>query len=76
MAFQDLVLADITPRQLEFSSDFTLKSTVDKRIKINSFVLYFDTFYTVSGHPVSPEPQVRYIQDPAVVLADIWPVGS
>jgi len=73
---KDLILADITLRQLEFSSDFTLKSTVGKRAKINSFVLYFDTFFTVSGRPVPPETQVKCIQERDVVVADIWPVGG
>ncbi|KNZ73314.1 Protein arginine N-methyltransferase 3 [Termitomyces sp. J132] len=49
---KDLVLSEITPRQLDFSSSFTLVSTAERRTKVNSFILYFDTFFTVSGRPV------------------------
>ncbi|KAF9450547.1 protein arginine N-methyltransferase [Macrolepiota fuliginosa MF-IS2] len=75
-AVKDLILGDISPRQLEFSSDFTLKSTVDRRTKISSFVLYFDTFFNPSGRPISSGTQVKFIKEGDAVLADIWPVGG
>ncbi|KAG6902411.1 hypothetical protein C0995_000337 [Termitomyces sp. Mi166 len=73
---KNLVLSEITPRQLDFSSSFTLISTAERRTKVNSFILYFDTFFTVSGHPVSPETEVKVIKEGDVILADIWPAGG
>ncbi|KAG6900318.1 hypothetical protein C0993_012750 [Termitomyces sp. T159_Od127] len=73
---KDLVLSDITPRQLDFSSSFTLVATAERRTKVNSFILYFDTFFTVSGRPVSPETKVKVIKEGEVILADIWPAGG
>lgn len=73
---QDLLLGDITSRQLDFQTKFALKATVERRTKINSFVLYFDTFFTVTGHPISPSTQVKTIQDGEVILAEVWPVGG
>ncbi|EKM79179.1 hypothetical protein AGABI1DRAFT_74001 [Agaricus bisporus var. burnettii JB137-S8] len=75
-AVKDLILGEITVRQLEFETDFILKSTVDKRTKINSFVLYFDTFFNRLGQPISPETEVKFIQKGDPVLAEIWPVGG
>ncbi|KAH0586039.1 hypothetical protein H2248_007316 [Termitomyces sp. 'cryptogamus'] len=73
---KDLVLSEITPRQLDFSSSFTLVSTAERRTKVNSFILYFDTFFTVSGRPVSPETDVKVVKEGEVILADIWPAGG
>lgn len=73
---KDLLLGDITSRQLDFQTKFALKATVERRTKINSFVLYFDTFFTVTGHPISPSTQVKTIQEGEVVLAEVWPVGG
>ncbi|KXN82845.1 Ribosomal protein arginine N-methyltransferase rmt3 [Leucoagaricus sp. SymC.cos] len=73
---KDLFLGDTTTRQLEFASNFTLKATVDKRTRINSFVLYFDTFFAPSGRPVPHETEVKFIQEGDAILADIWPVGG
>ncbi|KAJ3551879.1 hypothetical protein NP233_g12999 [Leucocoprinus birnbaumii] len=73
---KDLLLGDITTRQLEFVSEFSLQATVEKRTKINSFVLYFDTFFAPSGRPIPPETAVKFIQEGDAILADIWPVGG
>lgn len=73
---KDLLLGDITSRQLDFQTKFALKATVERRTKINSFVLYFDTFFTVTGHPISPSTQVKTIQEGEVILAEVWPVGG
>ncbi|KAJ8590774.1 S-adenosyl-L-methionine-dependent methyltransferase, partial [Rhizopogon salebrosus TDB-379] len=43
-----------TPRNLDFSSPFTLTSTAPKRTKIHAFVLCFDTFFTTIGDTVPP----------------------
>ncbi|KAG6890580.1 hypothetical protein C0992_000398 [Termitomyces sp. T32_za158] len=73
---KDLVLSEITPRQLDFTSSFTLVSTAERRTKVNSFILYFDTFFSASGLPVSPETDVKVIKEGEVILADIWPAGG
>ena len=73
---KDLILKDIAVRQLDFSTSFTLVSTTERRTKINSFILYFDTFFTVSGNPVPPETEVRIIKEGEAVLAELWPVGN
>lgn len=73
---QDLLLSEITPRQLDFSSSFTLVSTTERRTKINSFILYFDTFFTNTGHPVSTSTDVKVVKEGDVVLAELWPVGG
>ncbi|KAG5645450.1 hypothetical protein DXG03_005999 [Asterophora parasitica] len=75
-AIKDLLLNEITTRQLDFSSSFTLVSTVERRTKINAFILYFDTFFTVSGHPVSQNTEVKVVKEGDVVLAEIWPAGG
>ncbi|KAF6755854.1 arginine N-methyltransferase 3 [Ephemerocybe angulata] len=73
---KDLILKDITTRQLNFATPFTLISTAERRTKINSFVLYFDTFFTVSGNPVPPETEVRNVKEGEAILAEVWPVGG
>jgi protein arginine N-methyltransferase 3 len=73
---QDLLLSEVTPRQLDFSSTFTLESTVERRTKINAFILYFDTFFTITGHPIPPGADVKVIKEGDVVLAEVWPVGG
>ncbi|KAJ2919153.1 hypothetical protein MD484_g1262, partial [Candolleomyces efflorescens] len=73
---KDLILKDITIRQLDFSTPFTLVSTSEQRSKISAFVLYFDTYFTVSGNPVPPETQVRNIKEGEVIVAEVWPVGN
>jgi protein arginine N-methyltransferase 3 len=73
---KDLHLKDITTRQLDFTSQFTLVSTTPKRTKIHAFVLYFDTFFTTTGEPVPPEVPVRVTKEGDVTLAEVWPVGG
>ncbi|KAF9019946.1 S-adenosyl-L-methionine-dependent methyltransferase [Hymenopellis radicata] len=73
---KDLYLPDITARQLNFSSTFTLVTSVERRTKVTAFILYFDTFFTMTGKPVSPNTQVKVIKENEVVLAEVWPVGG
>jgi len=73
---QDLILSDITPKDLDFSSSFTLVSTAQRRTKISAFVLYFDTFFTARGLPIPPDTEVKLIKEGEAVLAELWPVGG
>lgn len=73
---QDLHLNQITPRHLDFSSPFTLTATVSRRTKVNTLILYFDTFFTVSGRPVPTDTPVKVIKEDDLVLAEVWPVGG
>lgn len=73
---KDLHIKDVTTRQLDFTSQFTLVSTTPKRTKIHAFVLYFDTFFTTTGEPVLPEVPVRVTKEGDVTLAEVWPVGG
>ena len=73
---KDLILSDITPRDLDFSSSFTMVSTAQRRTKVTAFVLYFDTFFTSSGHPVPPSTEVMTVKDGEVIVAEVWPVGG
>ncbi|KAG6866179.1 hypothetical protein C0991_007729 [Blastosporella zonata] len=76
VAVKDLLLGEITTRQLDFSSTFTLISTAERRTKVNSFILYFDTFFTITGHPIPEGTDVKLVKDGDVVLAEIWPAGG
>jgi len=73
---KDLHLGAITARQLDFVSSFKLVSTVERRTKVNSFILYFDTFFTVDGKPVPDGTEVKVIRENDAVLAEVWPVGG
>ncbi|KAF9068611.1 S-adenosyl-L-methionine-dependent methyltransferase [Rhodocollybia butyracea] len=73
---KDLHLSSITSRQLDFSSSFKLISTVDRRSKVTAFILYFDTFFTASGNPVSPETEVQVVGKDEAVVAEVWPLGG
>lgn len=73
---QDLFLGNITSKQLDFSAPFTLVSTVERRTKIHSFVLYFDTFFTNTGEPVPADTEVYLVRDGDPILAEVWPVGG
>ncbi|KAK0185705.1 S-adenosyl-L-methionine-dependent methyltransferase [Armillaria mellea] len=73
---KDLYLGNISTRQLNFSSPFTLVSRADRRTKVTAFVLYFDTFFTKTGKPVSPSTQVKVVKEDEAVLAEVWPVGG
>ncbi|KAF8877148.1 S-adenosyl-L-methionine-dependent methyltransferase [Gymnopilus junonius] len=75
-AIKDLVLIDITTAELDFSSSFSLISTADRRTKINSFLLYFDTFFTAHGGPVLPNTEVKTVKEGEAILAELWPVGG
>jgi type I protein arginine methyltransferase len=73
---KDLYLKDIAPRQLNFSSSFTLVSTADRRTKVQALILYFDTFFTSTGEPVSPDTKVKIVKEGDIAVAEIWPVGG
>ncbi|KAF4577438.1 Protein arginine N-methyltransferase 3-like C2H2 zinc finger domain-containing protein [Pleurotus pulmonarius] len=73
---KDLLLSSINARQLSFASSFTLTSTAAKRTKLNSFVLYFDTFFNASGAPISPSTKVKVTKEQDPVVAEVWPVGG
>ena len=73
---QDLHLQSITPRQLEFSSTFSLTSTSPMRTKIHALVLYFDTFFTTTSEPLPPDTPVRLIKEGDVTLAEVWPIAG
>ncbi|KAJ7874239.1 protein arginine N-methyltransferase [Mycena olivaceomarginata] len=73
---KDLHLGVITPRQLDFVSSFKLECTVERRTKVNSFILYFDTFFSPDGQPVPEGTEVKVIRESDPVLAEVWPVGG
>ncbi|KAL1937804.1 hypothetical protein VTO73DRAFT_12823 [Trametes versicolor] len=73
---KDLFLGNITSKQLDFSAPFTLVSTAERRTKIHSFVLYFDTFFTNTGEPVPADTEVYLVRDGDPILAEVWPVGG
>ncbi|KAF8657322.1 hypothetical protein AX16_002244 [Volvariella volvacea WC 439] len=73
---KDLVTGQITTKELDFFSPFTLISTAEKRMKINAFVLYFDTFFTTHGKPIPSEAEVQITNEHDPILADVWPVGG
>jgi protein arginine N-methyltransferase 3 len=73
---KDFHLNSTTPRNLDFSSRFTLTSTTPKRTKIHAFVLYFDTFFTTTGDAVPPSVPVKVTKEGDVTLTEVWPVGG
>ncbi|KAI0770721.1 protein arginine N-methyltransferase [Fomes fomentarius] len=73
---KDLYLSEITPKQLDFSSPFKLVSTSDRRIKVHSFVVYFDVFFTHTGEPILPDTDVYVVQEGDPILAEVWPLGG
>jgi protein arginine N-methyltransferase 3 len=73
---QDLYLRQVTPRQLDFISPFSLVSTTEHRQRVSAFVVYFDTFFNVTGDPVPPETTVNVIKPNEPTLAEVWPVGG
>ena len=73
---KDLYLRQVTTRQLDFASPFTLVSTSEHREKVSAFVLYFDTFFNVTGEPVPPETEVHVVKPSEPTLAEVWPVGG
>jgi protein arginine N-methyltransferase 3 len=66
----------VTPRQLDFTSTFALESTAERRTKCNALILYFDTFFTVTGRPVPTGADAKVIKEGDVILAEVWPVGG
>ena len=76
MITKDLHLNDIVPRQLDFSSSFTLIANADRRTKVHAMVLYFDTFFTLTGEPVPSDTEVKIVKEGDIALAEIWPVGG
>ncbi|KAH9850155.1 S-adenosyl-L-methionine-dependent methyltransferase [Lenzites betulinus] len=73
---KDLYLGSIAQKQLDFSSTFTLVSTAERRTKIHSFVLYFDTFFSNTGEPISEDTDVYHVREGDPILAEVWPVGG
>ncbi|KAI0823963.1 S-adenosyl-L-methionine-dependent methyltransferase [Trametes gibbosa] len=73
---KDLFLGRIAQKQLDFSSTFTLVSTAERRTKIHSFVLYFDTFFTTSSEPIPEDTEVYVVREGDPILAEVWPVGG
>ncbi|KAG7088874.1 hypothetical protein E1B28_012824 [Marasmius oreades] len=73
---KDIYLAEITTRQLDFTSSFKLVSTVERRTKVTSFILYFDTFFTASGAPVPPDTEPQIVGVGQAQVAEVWPVGG
>ncbi|KAK7689949.1 hypothetical protein QCA50_006589 [Cerrena zonata] len=73
---KDLHLKDITTKQLDFSSSFTLTSTTDRKTKIHAFVLYFDTFFSPSGEPIPEGTKVHVVREEDPILAEVWQVGG
>jgi len=73
---KDLHLGEITARQLDFKSSFTLTSTADRRTKVHAFLLYFDTFFTPSGKPIPEKTEVQVIQEGSPMVAEVWPLGG
>lgn len=67
---------NITPRQLDFSSNFTLVSTAEKRSKVTALVLYFDVFFNPSGREVPEGTKVQIVKQGEAVVAEFWPVGG
>ncbi|CAL1713691.1 unnamed protein product [Somion occarium] len=73
---KDLYLKTIAPKQLDFSSSFTLVSTTERKTNIHAFVLYFDTFFTASGEPIPEDSQVHFVKEGDPILAEVWQVGG
>ncbi|KAI0917627.1 hypothetical protein AcW1_007211 [Taiwanofungus camphoratus] len=73
---KDLCIGNITPKQLDFSSPFTLVSNAERRTKVHAFVLYFDVFFTDNGEPVPAGTQVDVVRDGDPMLAEVWPLGG
>ena len=73
---KDLHLSTITTKQLDFSSSFSLVSTVERRTKVSAFILYFDTFFRFSGEPVPEGTEVKVVKEGEAHLAEVWHVGG
>ncbi|THH29363.1 hypothetical protein EUX98_g4825 [Antrodiella citrinella] len=72
---KDLYLNEVAARQLDFSSSFKLIANNDQKQQIHAFVLYFDTFFAVSGERLPDETQVYVAADGDPILAEVWQIG-
>lgn len=70
------MVKDVTTRQLDFTSKFALTSTVERRSKVNAFVLYFDVFFNPSGQAVPEGEVVQIVREGQPLVAELWPVGG
>lgn len=70
---QNLHLATVTPQSLNFSSTFRLTAH-QKITKAHAFILYFDTFFTHTGLPVSDDVEVSLVKDGEPALAEVWQI--
>ena len=75
-SIQDIYIPDVQPRQLNFQSSFALVCTSTKRTKIRTFVLYFDTFFSPLGMPVSLSTKVQLANEGSPMVAEVWPLGG
>ncbi|OCH89934.1 S-adenosyl-L-methionine-dependent methyltransferase [Obba rivulosa] len=73
---KDLYVPDLAPKQLDFTSPFTLVSTAERRTKIHALVLYFDVFFTSTGESVPPETRAYVVREGDPILAEVWPLGG
>jgi len=73
---KDLYIPDVQLRQLNFQSSFYLVCTSTKRTKIHTFVLYFDTFFSPLGMPISPSTKVKTAHEGTPIVAEVWPLGG
>ncbi|KAI0088626.1 S-adenosyl-L-methionine-dependent methyltransferase [Irpex rosettiformis] len=76
VVIKDLFLREVTARQLDFTAPFTLVSTAEQTTKVHAFVLYFDTFFTITGERVPEETEVYVVHNGDPILAELWPVGG
>jgi len=75
VVIKDLYLNEVTSRQLDFSSSFKLVANNDQKQKIHAFVLYFDTFFAVSGEHLPDDAQVHVAAEGDPILAEVWQIG-
>ena len=73
---KDIYLGNVTPKQLDFSSDFRLVSTAGRRTKVHALVLYFDTFFTEDGARAPADAEAHVVRDGDPVLAEVWQLGG
>lgn len=76
VSVKDLFLREVTTKQLDFTSPFTLVATCDQRTKIHALVLYFDTFFTEDGAPAPADTPVHIVREGDPILAEVWQVGG
>lgn len=73
---KDINIATITPRQLSFSSPFTIRGTPARRTVAHAFILYFDCFFRADGSQVLTSANAAAVRDGEPVLAEVWRPGS